>query len=271
MGKEKRVPGDCKLGVKIKITQKDLPQKYENFPLIETIDGVQSSVYLLGNKYVLKIYDEPNYNIEDEIALLKSISSLKVIQYVENICIRGYICMFYKQIFGHSIYKPTISHIKQIGLFLREFHTKTANLVSNNINLYDINSLKSVIYKRGIIVLQKYIEPIDIKLKNDGIIHGDLFCDNVKWIDDKLSGVYDFSEACNGDFIFDLAVVASSWCFDEDIPNYKKIDTLLSSYGLDIPLVEFKEYIKYALVYYATKRYLDNRNYEELINRLENI
>jgi len=259
------------LGVKIKITQDDLPKKYKNFPLIETIDGAQSSVYLLGDKYVLKIYDEPKYKIEDEIRLLNTIRELRAIQYVEQLVIKGYQCIFYIQIIGQSIYKPEIQHIKQAALFLKDLHTKTAKLVSNNTNLFDRNSLKDVLYKRGLNILQNYLENIDIELKNNGIIHGDIFPDNVKWENDKLSGVYDFSEACNGDFVFDLAVIASSWCFDDATPNYDKIDALLSSYGLEIPIEEFKEYIKYALVYYATKRYLDNRNYQELINRLENI
>jgi len=259
------------LGVKIKITQKDLPKYYRNFPLIETIDGAQSSVYLLGDKYVLKIYDEPHYNIEDEINLLNTIRELSVIQYVEHIIVKGYNCILYEQIIGNSIYKPEIKHIKQTALFLKDLHMKTAKLVSNNTNLFDKNSLNYVLSKRGISILQNYLEDIDIELKNDGIIHGDIFPDNVKWQNDELSGVYDFSEACNGDFVFDLAVIASSWCFDNDTPNYEKINALLSSYKLDMPLVEFKEYIKYALVYYATKRYLDNRNYKELIERLENI
>jgi len=259
------------LGIKIKITQNDLPQKYKKFPLIETIDGVRSSVYLLGDKYVLKIHDQLDYNIDEEIKLLNTIRELKAIQYVEHISFKGYLCIFYIQINGHSIYKPKIQHIKQTALFLKDFHTKTANLVSNNTQLFSKNSLKSIINKRGISILQKYLEPIKIELKNDGIIHGDIFCDNVKWENDQLSGVYDFSEACNGDFTFDLAVIASSWCFDNDKPNYEKINALLYSYELDMPLVEFKEYIKYALVYYATTRYISNRNYQELLNRLENI
>lgn len=259
------------MGVKIKITQDDLPQKYKKFPLIETIDGVQSSVYLLGDKYVLKIYDEPIYNIENEIRLLNIIRELSVIQYVEHIVLKGYLCVFYIQIIGDSVYKPELKHIKQTALFLKCFHTKTANLVSNNTNLFDKKSLEDVLYKRGISILQNHLENIDIELKNDGIIHGDIFPDNVKWKDDHLSGVYDFSEACNGDFTFDLAVVASSWCFDDNKPNYEKIEALLCSYGLNMQIEEFKEYIKYALVYYATTRYLDNRNYQELIERLENI
>ncbi len=259
------------MGVKIKITQKDLPKKYQKFLLKETIDGVQSSVYLLGDKYTLKIYDEPNYNIEDEISLLNTIRELSVIQYVEHIYIKGYLCVFYIQIIGHSIYKPEIKHINQLALLLKQFHTKTTNLRSNNTQLFNKNRLKDIINKRGISILQNHLETINIELKNDGIIHGDIFPDNVKWKDDQLSGVYDFSEACNGDFVFDLAVVAFSWCFDDDMPNYEKIEALLSSYGLVISLDKFKEYIKYALVYYATTRYINNRNYQELINRLENI
>ena len=259
------------MGVKIKITQNDLPNQYKKYKLIETIDGVQSSVYLLGDKYVLKIYDELDYNLEDEISLLNTIRDLNVIQYVEHIYFKGYLYIFYKQIIGHSIYKPEIKHINQLALLLKQFHTKTTNLTSNNTQLFDKNRLKDIINKRGISVLQNHFETIQLELKNDGIIHGDIFPDNVKWENNILSGVYDFSEACNGDFVFDLAVVASSWCFDDDIPNYEKIKALLSSYGLVISLDKFKEYIKYALVYYATTRYINNRNYQELINRLENI
>ena len=259
------------MGVKIKITQNDLPNQYKKYQLIETVDGVQSSVYLLGDKYVLKIYEESDYNLEDEIVLLNTIRTLNVIQYVEHIYMKGYLCVFYKQIIGESIYKPSVLHIKQIALFLRDFHTKTASLVSKNIQLFDKNSLKSVLLNRGLNILQNHFNSIKIELKNDGIIHGDIFPDNVKWKNNQLSGVYDFSEACNGDFIFDLAVVASSWCFDDNKPNYEKINTLLSSYGLQIQLDTFKEYIKYALVYYATTRYLNGRNYQELLNRLDNI
>ena len=68
--------------------------------------------------------------------------------------------------------------------------------------------------------------------------------EGLKSLINKDSSLKIVSEACNGDFIFDLAVVASSWCFDDNKPNYEKINTLLSSYGLQIQLDTFKEYIK---------------------------
>lgn len=255
----------------IEIRSEDLPQKYKNFPLIKPKDGSQNSVYLLGDKYVLKLYDAPYLNGGDEIKLLYHLRALPVAHYVEKWNIKGCVGFIYEQIVGESIVHPKVHHIRELAYFLKKLHSKTANLVSHNTNIFDKESLKNLLQQEGLNTLQSHFQTIDIELKNDGIIHGDIFPDNVKWHHNALSGVYDFSEACNGDFIFDVAVVASSWCFDDDVPNYEKIYALLCAYGLAIPLIRFKEYIKYALVYYATKRYCDGRAYQELLKRLENI
>ena len=131
--------------------------------------------------------------------------------------------------------------------------------------------MKKLIIKSNNTILLKYLNNTNIKLKNNGIIHGDLFLDNAKFNNNKLCGVYDFSEACEGDFLFDIAVVAVSWCFEKDKLSKKKLKVLLKNYDIDIKYSVFIEYIKYALLYYATTRYLDDLDYEELIYRFENI
>lgn len=45
-----------------------------------------------------------------------------------------------------------------------------------------------------------------------GIIHGDLFCDNALFDRGQLTGIIDFYNACDGAFIFDLAVTLNDWC-----------------------------------------------------------
>lgn len=51
----------------------------------------------------------------------------------------------------------------------------------------------------------------------EGIIHADLFPDNVFFIGDELSGLIDFYFACNDAFAYDVAVSLNAWCFEKDL------------------------------------------------------
>lgn len=72
-----------------------------------------------------------------------------------------------------------------------------------------------------------------------GIIHADLFPNNVLFIGDNLTGVIDFYFACEDIFAYDVAICLNSWCFDADGSfNLTKSRSLISGYQNLRPLTE---------------------------------
>ena len=64
-----------------------------------------------------------------------------------------------------------------------------------------------------------------------GVIHADLFPDNVFFLGGKLSGIIDFYFACNDFFAYDLAICLNAWCFEPDNSfNVTKARLLLQAY-----------------------------------------
>ena len=70
-----------------------------------------------------------------------------------------------------------------------------------------------------------------------GVIHADLFPNNVFFIKDRLSGLIDFYFACTDAFAYDLAICLNSWCFEADSSfNLTKGQALLAGYESVRPL-----------------------------------
>jgi homoserine kinase type II len=71
----------------------------------------------------------------------------------------------------------------------------------------------------------------------EGVIHADLFPDNVFFLGDQLSGLIDFYFACTDTLAYDIAICLNAWCFEPDHSyNVTKGRALLQGYGQARPL-----------------------------------
>jgi len=98
-----------------------------------------------------------------------------------------------------------------------------------------------------------------------GVIHADLFPDNVFFLGEELSGLIDFYFACNDFFAYDIAVCLNAWCFEPDGSfNITKARHMLSAYRKERPLADVELQALPLLARGSALRFLLTRLYDWL-------
>jgi homoserine kinase type II len=98
-----------------------------------------------------------------------------------------------------------------------------------------------------------------------GIIHADLFPDNVFFLGSELSGLIDFYFACNDMLAYDVAICLNAWCFEPDASlNVTKARALLSGYGSVRPFTDAELAMMPILARGAALRFLLTRLHDWL-------
>jgi homoserine kinase type II len=93
-----------------------------------------------------------------------------------------------------------------------------------------------------------------------GVIHADLFPDNVFFIGDALSGIIDFTFACDDLLAYDVAICLNAWCFESDCSfNVTKARALLNAYGRERELSEAEQHALPLLARGSALRFLLTR------------
>jgi homoserine kinase type II len=101
-----------------------------------------------------------------------------------------------------------------------------------------------------------------------GIIHADLFPDNVFFIKDRLSGLIDFYFACTDLLAYDLAICLNAWCFEQDGSlNLTHARAMLAGYEAVRPLSNAEREAMPTLARGAALRFLMTRIHDWLNTR----
>jgi homoserine kinase type II len=96
-----------------------------------------------------------------------------------------------------------------------------------------------------------------------GIIHADLFPDNVFFEDDTLSGLIDFYFACEDFLAYDVAITLNAWCFEHHKEfNPTKSRVMLQQYQAVRPFGEDEKKAFTTLLRGAALRFLLTRAYD---------
>ena len=138
----------------------------------------------------------------------------------------------------------SLNESKIIGNNIAKLHLATKNIKlyrKNNLSLQSWFALNNLIKKsksKKINRLCKWIDTIlqDLKKKwpnnlPSGIIHADLFHDNIFFLKKKFSGFIDLYFSCNDAYVYDLAICINAICFDSKFKfKVNKAKALLKGY-----------------------------------------
>jgi homoserine kinase type II len=127
---------------------------------------------------------------------------------------------------GVSLRNPEIAHCAAAGTALAALHEAGKDFALQRPNALGAEGWRDLavgIAGRADTVEKGLHSLIERALELDwpsglpsGVIHADLFPDNVLLMGDEVSGVIDFYFACNDAFAYDLAVMLNAWCFGAD-------------------------------------------------------
>ena len=228
------------MGVFTKMFQNELDFIQEKYKIkileIKNIkNGILNSNFYIetkNKKYILRIY-EANRTIDEELQeliLLDKISSfIPVSRAIENID-NEYISIFnnkkfalFEYVEGSSIEEIDTHIIREIAMNLGKLHSFSKEISFEKYNRksridfdFYYNEIKELNFdfkfKNELLNLADEIIKYDFSTLPSGVIHGDIFPDNVLLDEyNNIKVIFDFNESYYAPFIFDIAIVINFW------------------------------------------------------------
>ena len=225
--------------------------------LIGIKKGIENTNYLLvtsKNKFILTIYEKRvnSKELPFFMHLMKKLNAKKINcpKPILNkkrkflFTVEKKLASITSFVHGKEKKNHSLNESKIIGNNIAKLHLATKNIKlyrKNNLSLQSWFALNNLIKKsksKKINRLCKWIDTIlqDLKKKwpnnlPSGIIHADLFHDNIFFLKKKFSGFIDLYFSCNDAYVYDLAICINAICFDSKFKfKVNKAKALLKGY-----------------------------------------
>ncbi len=228
-------------------------------------EGVENSNFLLRTEagmFILTLYEKrvaPN-DLPFFIALMEHLATAGIAcptpvkardgQALRQLCGRpAAIVSFLDGLWPRRIHP---FHCAGVGAALARLHLAGSSFAmtrANNLSLDGWRRLESAVGERANAMRAGLADEIAAELATltqlwprdlpSGVIHADLFPDNVFFRGEQVSGLIDFYFACTDFFAYDLAICLNAWCFENDGSlNVTKAKLLIGGYRTARPLDE---------------------------------
>jgi homoserine kinase type II len=146
---------------------------------------------------------------------------------------------------GMWIRRPSPAHCGALGEALARLHLAGLDFKHSRANALSVDGWRSLYescseranevqpdLKPFLAAELSYLESAWPSKLPQGVIHADLFPDNVFFLGNKLSGLIDFYFACTDTLAYDVAICLNAWCFESDHSyNVTKGRSLLQAYA----------------------------------------
>ncbi len=247
------------MSVFTKVSHAELKRFLKQYPVGDLIgfqgigEGVENTNYFVDTtdgRWVLTLFERLNYDdlpfflgLMDHIASrgLPGAMPARTKKGENLVTLNGKPASLVRRLTGQSVLFPTLEQCVQVGRALGDFHVATAAYALSCENSRGAAWREAT--GRGLLAhvdepTRALIEDelaaqaqLDWSTLPQGVIHADLFRDNVLFVDDRLTGLIDFYYACNDSLAYDLAITLNDWCVEPDgRPNVERWNAMQAAY-----------------------------------------
>lgn len=265
------------------LTHYDLGQLHHFTGIQAGIENTNYTVETSTGSYILTIYEGLGaVEIEPVITLMQQLNEhdypVPVVQAdrlgaILNHC-KQKPAAFFQRLPGQSVTHPNNHQCRELGIKLAQLHHYCKNIFFQKQNRKNLHGCRTIFQQ-----LHEHLSAQDVELIRHelsfqthmqspelptGVIHADLFRDNVLFCDDQITGVLDFYTACQDTLILDLTIACNDWCIVNACFDYAKMTTLLSGYQTVRTLSELEQKLFPVYLRFAALRFWLSRLYHRI-------